>query len=394
MDFSPVFFLIIFIPIFYAIFLKLVFHKSYNFSELIVQIVFSTLFLMVFWGFGRYSDTYDTEVWNGSITKVETIRQNCPSGWRDYQDSFCSEYSTRIIQDGETCTTTTDSKGKTSRSCWPNYKTQYNYDYDWEQRWYAISDNLNTRFQIQRVNARGDVMPPRYSDIKIGDGASITNTYINWIKAASDSLFHEDGDMEEKYKDLIPNYPVQIYDYYNVDRVIPIGISIPNLKEWNYKLSNILGRLGPKKQMNAIIVLINSDTISRDIVYAIRRGWKGFKKNDAIVFIGMNKNGIQWSEVLSWSKENAFNVDLRNSILTMRNKPIDIDQIMSHIENIGMQKFQRREMAEFEFLKDQIPVPIWLYILMFGFALIGNFAISVFFIKNDFSFLDLMKGIR
>lgn len=330
----------------------------------------ATLFV---WGLSAFNfSAMDTEIWNGEISNKRNIVKECPWGWNRSKDDFCTEYRSKEVYDGKTCTT--DSKTK-KKSCVNNYHTEYKYDYPWEGKWFVYSANLKESWEIGRVDYQGANEPGEYRQVKIGDPASTTNSYSNWIKAASDSVFHEDGGLEEKYKEFIPEYPIKIYDRFKVDRIVSVGVTIPDIAKHNHRLSVALKQLGPKKQMNAVIVVVDASKIpNAEYAYAVRRAWNGFKKNDAVTFVGVNAGKIEWAEVLSWSKASIFDVELRDKILADRGKALDLNNVISYIETIGMQSYERRSMKEFEFLKDEIATPMWLIILA---AIVNAIAIFV-----------------
>jgi hypothetical protein len=298
----------------------------------------------------------DYELWNGSISAKDNVRRNCPVGWKSSKDDFCTEYRERTVQVGESCST--DAKG--NRSCFPIYDTEYLARYNWEGKWFISSKNLNHVWEIERVDAQGAKMPDKYARTVIGEAASLHNKYKNWVKPSADSLFHNDGEVEEKYKSIIPQYPIKLIDYFKAGRIISIGVPVPDLAEANEQLSNALIKLGPAKQMNAVIVVADASKYGPDLPYAIRRAWKGFKKNDAVMFIGVRDGLIEWGEVMSWSKASIFDVELREKILADRGKPLVFSNQIKYLEEVGMANYQRRSMKEFEYLKAELnPSILW-----------------------------------
>lgn len=360
--------------------LKVVFHKTISVIELGIQVVAMILVSGMMWLFTLANfGTSDYEVWNGEINEKKNVTQDCPSGWRSSRDSFCRAYRTREVYVGQSCHTTSDNK----RVCEDEYETEYKYKYDWEGNWYVIAKSISAIWEIDRVDEQGAIEPPDYTKTKVGDPAAKTHGYTNWIKGASNSIFHEDGEVVEHYKDMMPEYPISIYDRFKIDRIIPVGVTIDNLQEYNDKLSRALSYLGPKRQMNAIIVVVDAKKASIDYARALRRAWQGFKKNDAVIIIGTTDGKVSWAEVLSWSKKNAFNVELREAILAERDKPLDLNKTILMLFEIGKDRYERRAMAEFEFLKEEIPTPVWL--IVFGIIMqVATAMISfVFFHKHS-----------
>lgn len=365
------------IPLIVALVVRFVLHQTITTGEALVQTGLVVVIIASAWGIGRYSGAWDTELWNGQITNKVTQREDCPWGWRDSTHWFCTEYRTRSVRDGETCVTNTEGK----RSCTPKYKTQYKYIYDWEQKFY-LDTNVQERYWIPRVDRQGAITPPRYTVAYVGEPVSAPKSYENWIRGASASIFHEDGAIEEKYKDILPEYPIAVYDYYRVDRVVTVGnVSVPS--NANQLLSEALKTLGPQKQMNAVLVIVDANIADQSFPYAVRRYWMGFKKNDAVVFVGVNNGNIAWGQVMSWSKKSLFDIALRDKLNERIGQPLNVAAVIDDLKTIGLANYERRSMKEFEYLKAMIPVPTWLTFLVMVVSLLGTLGLTVFFHYND-----------
>lgn len=363
-------------------------HKN-TLIEGVAQILIIVLIITPVWFIGRFSDTWDTELWNGEITNKQIERQSCPQYWRDFQDGFCTEYKTRRVKDGlprKVCTGTGKDKRCTSVQ---DYKTQYYYIYPWEQKFWMFT-NIKTTYSVPRVDRQGAITPPDYLRHYVGEPASDAKGYTNFIRAASKNIFYEDGDIEDKYKDILPAYPLEVYDYGRVNRVVRVG-NVPLAPGLNEKLAEALKTLGPNKQMNAIIVLVDAKLAQADFSNALRRYWMGFKKNDAVVFVGLDGANLAWAEVMSWSKKSIFDIDLRDSLLAYKGKPIDLNTIPANLLTIGLKNYERREMKEFEYLKAQIPVPTWLTILVFIVSLGGSVGLTWLFHNVEFDPIKLIN---
>lgn len=343
-----------------------------------------------FWFIGRFSDTTNVEVWNGEITKKNAQTEQCPWGWRDSTDWFCTEYTTRRVKDGpprEECTPYTDSNGKRKKRCHmvQDYKTQYKYDYDWERR-YFLNTNVKANFEVSRIDPQGVKYPPLFNQAYVGQPASAKHTYTDWIKAASDSVFHQDGAAEEKYKDILPDYPNYVYDLYKIDRVIRVGNVDAPIAEMNRQLAESLKAMGGKKQINVIVVLIDAKLApSEEYSLALRRYWSGFKKNDAVLFLAVDpaSKKLVWANSLSWSKKAMYDVTMRRTYVEQIGKQIDYTAIVGNIERTAYAHYERRSMKEFEFLKDQIPVPNWLIFVVMVVSVGGSLGLAWFFHRND-----------
>jgi len=379
MDF--IFYVAIFTPIIIAGLVMWLLHESITPLEALAQAVIPAIIVSLVWWGGRYSDTHDYELWNGEVTRKITEQQRCPIGWQDYTDGFCTEYTTRRVKDGpprKVCS----GEGKDKRChAVQDYKTQYNYIYPWERK-YWLDSNVKETFYIPRVDAQGRYEPPRYTSAYVGEPVAAQKSYTNWIRGASNSVFHEDGKAEEKYLNILPKYPIEVYDYYRVDRVIAVGnVSVPNYV--NGLLSNLLKDLGPNKQMNVILVLVDTKVASEDFPYAVRRFWQGFKKNDAVVFMGVNDGKLAWAESMSWSKQSIYDITIRDSLSEGIGQPINFPNVINKISETAKAHYERREMKEFEFLKSQIPVPTWLTVMALVLSVGGSIGLVFVFHHID-----------
>ena len=336
--------------------------------DIVLYAIISTFIVIVASGGWLYSQSIigaDNELLNGLVTDKFQVTRNCQTGWNSFEDPFCTEYETREVYDGQSCS----GSGK-DRVCTSKYHTEYRYLFAWERKWYVKSDSLNYTWSIRRVDRSGAATPPLWQATNIGDPASIYHEYQNWVKATSNSLFHNDAQYEEKYKAVIPPYPLRLINGWTAVRIVPIGVKIDNLTDWNTKLGKSLGILGPKKQMNAIVVIADSTKYPVELSYAVRRVWQGFKKNDAVIFIGIDQqNNVVWSNVMSWSKNSQFDVEMRNKILEQQT--FNFDAMLTSLDQIGMQYYQRRSMKEFEYLKDDVPFD-W---FILGMTILGEILI-------------------
>lgn len=370
------FWLLAIIPLLFPIIAKVFLRSSINYTEWAIQTAVGFLAVLAMYDVGKYVQLSDTELWNGEVTNKEYVQRNCPWGWQDYTDGFCRVYTTRVVADGKTCT----GSGK-DRSCTTNYKTQYKYVYSWERNW-IVRSNIGLDWEIARVDRQGANMPPRWAEVNLGDPVSKTNSYVNYVKAASNSLFNKDARLAVAYKDDIPSYPIRIFDYYRVDRaIVSPGTVVENLAEYNILLPEILKVLGPQKQANIILLFTNI----QDPAYAdaVVNSWQGAKKNDSVIFIGVdNLAKITWLKIHSWSKNKMFNVVLRDSILDIGSIS-NAKDVIEVINSVTLEHFERQSMKEFEYLKDEIEPSTTAIVLIVLALLILSGGLTYFFHKHE-----------
>ncbi len=247
-------------------------------------------------------------------------------------------------------------------------------DYDW-----VVKTNIPYTFTIARVDEQGRDEPARWTSVKIGDPVSDSFTYINYIKGAKKSLFNE-GISDIDLKD-VPDYPSNSYDYYHVDRVIGVGVNVNS--EWNKKLQTTLSKIGPKYQVNVIVVVTNKPESFSD---AIEYKWAGGKKNDVIVVINIEgeDNTIVSAKVISWTPEQLFKVELRDDIVS--GKVFDFDVVLKTIETHIIKNWKRMHMREFSYLQADIDVPMY--------VIIGSIVVSIISYFGLFYYLTYRKSSR
>lgn len=296
------------------------------------------------------SAVIDTEIWNGKV-----VSKNREHG--SYQRSYeCM------------CTTSTDSKGNTTRSCQTCYEDHYtvNWTCNTTIGQFTIDSEDSTS---RRVYDTPD--PQRYTIIKAGDPAAKTSSYTNYVQAVPHSLFAAMSDVEKrKFAGKLPAYPDKVFDHYRINRFVSTGFAFTDAQQWNDDISLMLRDLGPQKQVNVIVVVAKTD--DRAFVPALREHWEGANKNDVVLVIGsLDGRKIEFVDVISWTKSEIFKVQLVDRIRDIG--LIERTQVMSALQDQIAKNFERRRMREFEYLKGEIDPPEWLIwtlvvVLVIGYA--------------------------
>lgn len=347
---EPILFGIVLIPVIIPLLAKFVLRLDISWLEWIVAVFACSLVLAAMWYGGRAAVGGDHEVLSGRVTAKSVDRYRCPT---NTMNPCQNGYSCNCVT---TCTSSTDSKGNVSQSCTTHCDTCYVYP--WEQDWRVASTLQN--YTIRRVDAQGAVEPRRWSIVQQGDPVAMTHPYKNWVKASANTLFREGKAGADTYAKILPDYPIRIYDYWRIDRVVTPNVAVPNKTAWNRELSKMLSTVGPAKQVNVVVVFVNAP---RDYARTLRYHWEGFKKNDAVVVVGVQGGLVSWTEAMSWSKNPAFDIEVRNLIDNYRGQPLaalEPQRVVPAIGQIAMKEFVRRPMEEFEYLKGDIPPPRWL----------------------------------
>jgi hypothetical protein len=319
----------------------------------------STLLCLGLLAMAGVMKSHDFDVINGYVTSKDRDEVSCSHSY----------------QCGETCTTSTsrDSKGKatTSRSCSPKYCHEHSYDVDWDVR-----TSLGTRYTIDRIDRRGLGEPPRWSDVEVGDPASETEMVRNYL-LIDDNRFKTDPTISAKYVGVLPSYPLP-YDYYNFYRVV--DDTKQDYDDINIWLNNQLTKDAVLKQMNIILVVTKNGP---DYFYALMEYWKGPRKNDVILFYGVDDNEqIQWAKAMSFADGQNNQILLKQLQTLTYERAFGIDVVKEQYALIK-KDFNRVPNEDFAYMTEAIDPPTWWVVLLVLLNLSVTGAITYFFIKED-----------
>jgi len=357
------FYLILLVPVIIALIARLKFKVSITWPETAVQILVSCAVLGLVWLAGSFSQTHDTEIWNGEVL----------SKHRD-QDYWLETYKCRCYQ---SCSGSGD-----NRSCHEVCSTCYrdHYTVDW-----YLKSNIDNKIRLKYLDRESKSVyktpdPANYTAAYVGEPCSLAKSYTNYIKAVPDSLFNMADAVYEQFDDLIPSYPT-VYGKYHVDHVITMGMGDNiAIRDWNNYLAGKLKKLGPASQANVIVVLVN--TADQTYRHALETAWLGGKKNDVIIIAGAtNYPQIDWIDTITLGQNagNSFmTVKIRDELMalgSLENGQAFIDVVATNVA----QHFDRKPMADFEYLKDDIQPATWVVITAFVLAFLLSAGLTLVF---------------
>lgn len=346
------------LPVLTAFFAKIYWRTTINWHEMGLQVVIVLLVGFLLFAFAGFSQVRDVEIWNGQVTGKEQVQVSCEHSYQ------CN------------CVKSCSGSGA-NKSCTEICQTCYDHSYDWD---WDVFTNIG-RFSIDRVDRQGVDMPPRWGEVQVGEPVARSHVYTNYVKAVPESLFNHEG---ATYAGLppVPAYP-QVYDYYRVNRVLTVGVNLPNANAWNAHLSDILKELGPKKQANVTLVFVN--TADQMYRHKLEAEWLGGKKNDVVVMFGVTDYPkIAWVDVMTFGLNmgnERFHMTLKNNLFNLGE--LDQDKVMSEIQTQVMAYYDRPQMKNFEYLKDAITPPTWLLIVIFILEMALSIGLTVYFHLND-----------
>lgn len=304
---------------------------------------------------GTYSSLHDTEVINGQVTSKDHERVHC----RHSYSCHC-----HMVSSGSGKNRTT------SEECDTCY--DHAYDIDW-----TVNTTVGNH-DIETVDRQGLVEPPRWTATIVGEPAHTTQSYVNYIKGAPDSLFNKTVLMQNKY--TIPAYPDNITDYYRINRVVEVGVVVKDKVQLNQELNMILRTLGPQKQVNIVPVFTAYDS---NFARALEAAWLGGKKNDVVIVVGLTPDQkISWTYVFSWSKQSIVNYEIKDGIKDM--ETLDVAKYVEIVNKSISTSYVREPMKTFSYLQEDMSPPTWCIVLAMLIAFFGSIGAGYYFSKPQY----------
>ncbi|AIA64824.1 hypothetical protein AVV44_gp025 [Cronobacter phage S13] len=295
---------------------------------------------------GKYYPAWDYQILNGYVTNKQKV------------------YNPRTEYYDCNCRTVTTGSGK-NRSSHRQCSTCSRTIPEWDWTVYTNVGNLN----INRIDSAGRKEPPRWTQVQIGEPASIESGYLNQIKGVKDSIFHYDKSLIKKYEDDIPEYP-HVTDYYRFDHVI--NKTKLDTKGWNDYINSRLKTLGSQIQVNVMVILTDKDY---DYFDALKYKWLSGKKNDVVMVIGVDENKVKWFG--STSLADGYKNQTLHSMLRMNShdRELDAGYLGEQIDIIA-KEFKRTPMKEFDYLTDESEPPGWVMLLAVMIGIAGSCGVS------------------
>lgn len=300
--------------------------------------------LLFFHGY-FYSAASDRQVYNGVVSSKQQTRVSCEHSYS------CN------------CRTTCSGSGKT-RSCSTRCDTCYDHTNDWDWDVKTTIGNIT----IARVDRRGSNTPPRWDAVRIGEPASMSFHYENYLLVDKDNLFLTDKKTTKQY--ALPNYP-EVVDYYRINRVFNMA-GTQNIDWLNNYFNEWLIPHGWSKQVNIVAVFTKED---RGFFDALMAHWNGGKKNDVILVYGMDGNKVKWFEANTYAK------GMRNRHVISELRDVALEQPFSKelVDKqllVIKQKFERISAEEFEDKKYDVELPFWFIFFVVSLNGAASFGVS------------------
>lgn len=345
------------LPVLIGIAGRLIWHRRITWKEVAIHEVVVVAVIGIGYAIGRSDRKADTEIWNGTISRKWTAQMGCCHSY-DCNPHTCVGLNFEGELEIKTC-----------------YDTCHRHEVD--IAYHAVTSNGERVFD-DGCNPPENAPPARWAQIVEGEPTAIEHGFENYIKAAP-GAFPWKEDLAEKYQAQLPAYP-RVHDLYRVARVLATGVTMQNLGALDRRLAEINGRLGRSKQVNILLVL--TSVANSEYADALSAAWFGGKKNDLIVVVGLPSGSeIAWVRVISWTKVEAVKKGIEKGVLHLGT--FKGDEIARVIEGEVAERFVRRPMADFAYLKASIePTPTALWVL-FTIGLLLALGLQWYFWEND-----------
>jgi hypothetical protein len=359
---TPIFLLMLF-PILTIIVMKVWRPQQFSWLEAGTQFVLSLICISALYMGGKYMEMTSVQFLTGTINSKTSADGH-------YTTSYCCA---------------TDSKGNCTSTCYTDHYTR-----EWFLKT-TIGNIETSSIDTEWRSSRDSFSSDKYwNGAYKGEACSRTDMYLNYVQAAKFSLHNRSGTNEEYVKaGLLPNYP-QIHGIYKLNRVIDLGVGIPNLDKWRLALDDHMKTLGGLKQINIFIMFV--PTTNPSYTAALEAHWRGANKNDTIIVVGMDKANqiVGMIDVITWAKSATYKINLIAELTesaklssTLNNGVIDHDGFLKTVRDITMSDYDRRPMEDFIKLKHEIDPPFWVLVLCLIFAVPGSLGLALLFDRID-----------
>lgn len=290
----------------------------------------------------------DTEVINGFVT---TKNRNHGTYDESYSCNCVTKYRTESYSSGSGKNRTTKTRRVSYQSCSTCYR-----------KWFTVKWNCDSTIGQFNFGSVQSLLPTVYATpnpalfeaTKVNDPVAKLVPYENYIQSSTHSLYNTRIKNSTMFG-VLPEYPIVVHDMFKIDRFVNTGANLNAVETlaWNDGLARVNAVVGPKKQGNVVFVL--SQNRPMDYADALEAKWDGVNKNDIVVIVNLDLTGnITWTKILSWTKAEDFKIAVRDRINAV--KVLDREKILGIIQEEAVGKFQRRKMAEFAYLKDELEI--------------------------------------
>jgi hypothetical protein len=369
------------IPFGVGLFLLLT-NNSYNIKEFGVQmgVTIFVLFVAYLILFGATTNLISKVYYNSKVTQITYYEE-----WTElvhYTEQQCSGSGTKKI-----CTTI--------------YKTRKDYHSPY---WEITSSSGNTlSIESGEFKQAEQKYGSRFTSVyhsgkcSYGDGNSYvvspteiipfvsSSEEVNYVKAVNNiaraDTLPQKIEMYKKQGQLLeyPSLMMGEYGSRTIQRVLVAKGVLVSTSKLDRKIQDFASDVGSFKQINPMIYIVSGQ--NREFVSVLKAYWVNGAKNDSILVLNVDKNGIvEWSDVIAWTKNTNFLVD---NTKIYKGLNINDPQLFELYYNQIMRNWVRTPMKEFKYLSSNIDLSFTIELSLILVNLILSVVAFWFFMNSE-----------
>lgn len=367
--------------------LKWRFPKRVMWGEILPIILPPLLLIPLGRAIGVKSLTQDTEFWGSYAVTAEYYER-----WNEEVPCTHTKYCTRS-------TTCYDSEGN-SHSCTEEYAcgTEHAYDVDTHPPRWLIHDSIGQTLRIDsshfeelagRWSSRqfhdmhrnyhsidGDMYRATFPEtVDVMETLTTAHQYENRVQASRSILNTTPPTEIEMQQYGIYEYP-RVSGRYSLPVILGDGGRTHQEAERLFQITN--SRTGSTHQARVWVLVFHDQPRQAGILQEAQ--WINGNKNEFVICIGVDDlMRVQWGHVFSWTENERLKIDAR--MFVEDQATLDLVALHDWWTGQGIQNWERREFADFEWIK--VDPPMWVMWLTMLITFIVCTGVSLFVIHND-----------
>ena len=366
------------IPTLTVIFVAWKFPKKIHVIEYILLFGIPIICIFVGKSCSIHSQTKDIEFWNSY--GVQAIYEE---EWRERWTEI--ETYTVTVGSGKNARTETRTRTVTKRRTHPekwilqdNISKSHKISKNHFERLCKLWENRTFKNMQRRRNTSHTITKDGNAYITIYDKIfehtvpiCKQHTYENKIQCSKSIFNFQNIDDEIKNQYKLFEYPKENLFGFNPI----IGYSSPVASK---TLSIYNSRFGSIRQLHMMLLVFNGQPLETALYQEAY--WKGGNKNEFIVCVGLDKNKIKWTKVISWTENEILKITTARKIKEM--KEFDVVKIVKYMGDNIPNKFIRKQFEDFSYISVQPTTTAVL--ITYGVTLLVSIIIAIISIINDF----------
>ncbi len=298
--------------------------------------------------------TKDVAVYNGRVREKRREEVSCSH-----------KYECRCRRD---CGGT--GSNRTRGTCPEKCDTCYEHPFDVAWNVHSTSGDVLT---LRSPDPQGLREPELWKQVRKGEPMAVRRSYENHLLTAPRAFLPS----PPKRGFPIPPYPLNVRDGYRLDRLMTVGLELPDAEAWNKGISELTADLGSR----ANVVVVAVQELPREYLDALRWSWRGGKENDVVLVASLDaQKRIQWADVLAWSTDERLHVVLRDAVQalgTFQRKPV-LDAIRTSVEK----HYARRPLSDFDYLRSRSVLTPRQLLSALSISLVLSVLLGLYFLFN------------